>query len=74
MYANGAHKCLLAALLLGVVLCALPQASQAAGWEKLDEVLRNGIHSHTTPGLQALVADKNVRTIFSHFHLSYSTR
>jgi hypothetical protein len=62
MRSSGSQRCLLAALLFGVVLCALPEVSQAAGWEKVDEVLRNGIAIHTTPGLQALVADQTVRT------------
>jgi hypothetical protein len=53
---------------LGVCLllaCTLVSQTSAFGWGKVDAVLRNGITTHTTPGLQALVADHTV----CHFHV-----
>lgn len=45
-----------------VITCTLTPKTHAFGWEKVDAVLKGGIADHTTPGLQALVADHTVRT------------
>lgn len=45
-----------------VIVCALTPKTDAFGWEKVDHILKAGIADHTTPGLQALVADHTVWT------------
>lgn len=51
---------LVVALIAAIALAGAPQ-TKAFGWEKVDAILSKGIADHTTPGLQALVADASVR-------------
>ena len=58
-------RLLLTVALVAVIALAGVSQTSAFGWEKVDAILSNGILDHTTPGLQALVADANVCILLS---------